>query len=286
MEGHPHRLGTLDEAAGGDVLPAAQHGVELDHPVGDGPARPRVTGGPGLISPTDGRQQAHWQVHTGRATDDMTRSQDDHLWKLAHAERAALAEDLSGLTAGQWRHGTLCRQWDVEEVVAHLTAAASLNRWRWMRSMLGARFRADVHNERRLAEHRSGTPSETLDRFRAIIGSTTAPSGHTPAYLGEVVVHAQDIRRPLGLPRTPAIEALTPVAAFLARRDFAVPSRTAVAGLDLRADDGPFAAGTGPLVTGSTLALVMSMAGRAPYVDELDGPGVPTLRTRIQGTTG
>ena len=220
----------------------------------------------------------------GRASGDMARSRDDHLWALAHAERTALAEDLSGLNAEQWRHGTLCGQWDVEEVVAHLTAAASLNQWRWVRSMLGARFRVDVHNQRRLVEHLGSTPAETLDRFRAVIGSTTAPSGHTPAYLGEVVVHAQDIRQPLGLPRTPDVAALTPVADFFARRNFAVASRTAVAGLQLRADDGPFATGTGPLVTGSTLALVMSMAGRAPYLDQLDGPGVPTLRARVDGT--
>jgi uncharacterized protein (TIGR03083 family) len=201
-----------------------------------------------------------------------------------HAERTALGEDLSGLNAEQWRHGTLCGQWDVEEVVAHLTAAASLNQRRWVRSMLGARFRADVHNQRQLIEHRGNTAAETLDRFYSIIDSTTAPSGHTPAYLGEVVVHAQDIRQPLGLPRTPGVDALTPVADFFARRDFTVASQTTVAGLQLRADDGPFATGKGPLVTGTTLALVMSMAGRAPYLDQLDGPGVPTLRARVHGT--
>ncbi len=220
----------------------------------------------------------------GRAQIDMASSRDDDLWALAHAERGALAEDLSGLNAEQWRQGTLCGQWDVEEVVAHLTAAASLNQWRWARSMLSARFRVDAHNQRRLVEHQGSTPAETLDRFRAIIGSTTAPSGHTAAYLGEVVVHAQDIRHPLGLSRTPDVDALTPVAEFFARRDFTVASRTAVAGLQLRAGDGPFATGTGPLVTGSTLALVMSMAGRAPYLDQLDGPGVATLRTRVHGT--
>jgi uncharacterized protein (TIGR03083 family) len=214
----------------------------------------------------------------------MARSRDDHLWALAHAERAALAEDLSGLDAEQWRHNTLCGRWDVEDVVAHLTAAASLNQWGWVRSMLGARFRVDVHNQRRLVEHRGNSPAETLERFRALIGSTTAPSGHTPAYLGEVVVHAQGIRQPLGLSRTPDVDALTPVADFFVQRDFTVASRTTVAGLQLRADDGPFATGTGPLVTGSTLALVMSMAGRAPYLDQLDGPGVPTLRARVQGT--
>jgi hypothetical protein len=98
-------------------------------------------------------------------------------------------------------------------------------------------------------------------------------------------VHAQDIRQPLGLVRTPSVDALTPVADFFARRDFTVSSRTHVSDLQLRADDGPFAAGTGPLVTGSTLALVMSMAGRVSYLAELDGPGVPTLRSRLQATT-
>jgi uncharacterized protein (TIGR03083 family) len=214
----------------------------------------------------------------------MARPQDDELWTLAHSERAALAEELAGLGAEQWRHDTLCGEWDVEQVVAHLTAAASLNQWQWLRSMLGARFRPDVHNQRRLSEHCGSTPAETLDRFRAVITSTTAPSQHTPAYLGEVVVHAQDIRQPLGLARTPSIEALTPVADFFAQRNFTVASHTHAADLQLRADDGPFAAGTGPLVTGPTLALVMSMAGRVPYLAELDGPGVPALRSRLQAT--
>jgi uncharacterized protein (TIGR03083 family) len=217
----------------------------------------------------------------------MARTRYDQLWALVHAERAALADDLAGLDAGQWQHDTLCGEWDVEQVVAHITAAASLNQRQWLASMLGARFRPAVHNQRRLAEHLGRTPAETLDQFRAVITSTTAPSGHLPAYLGEVVVHAQDIRQPLGLARTPSIDALTPVAEFFAQRDFAVPSHTQVANLHLMADDGPFAAGgpTSPLVTGSTLALVMSMAGRTAYLAELDGPGATTLRSRLKEST-
>ena len=215
----------------------------------------------------------------------MAKPRHDRLWALAHAERAALADDLSGLSAEQWRHRTLCGKWDVEEVVAHLTAAASLGQWKWLRSMAGARFRPAVHNQRRLAEHRGSTPAATLDRFRAILESTTAPSAHIPAYLGEVVVHAQDVRHPLGLLRTPSLEALTPVAEFFAHRNFAIPSRSHIADLELRSDDGPFVAGRGPLITGSTVALVMGMAGRPAFLDELRGPGVQLLRARIQGAT-
>ena len=216
-------------------------------------------------------------------------SDEETLWALVHAERAKLAADLADLDEDQWQHGTLCGEWTVEQVLAHLTAAASLNQRQWVRSMIAARFRPEVHNQRRLAEHLGATPAQTLQGFRAVITSSTAPSAHTAAYLGEVVVHAQDIRQPLGLPRPPGIDALIPVAEFFASRDFTVPSRTTMEGLQLRATDAPFAAGYGLLVTGPILALVMSIAGRTAYLDQLAGPGASMLQTRIrtsQGTAG
>ena len=203
------------------------------------------------------------------------------LWTMAHSERAALAEDLAGLDEEQWAGRSLCERWTVEEVVAHLTAAASIGPWRWMRSVFGARFDFDEHNARRLAEHRGATPAETLDRFRAIITSSTAPFGHPAAWLGEVIVHAQDIRHPLGLSGRPSATAATEVAEFYASRNFTVNSRTAIEGLRVEATDGPFATGTGPLVSGSTVALVMAMAGRAEYCEELEGAGAAILRSRL-----
>jgi uncharacterized protein (TIGR03083 family) len=204
----------------------------------------------------------------------------DALWSAVHAERAALADDLAGLDDAQWAQPSLCGRWVIEEVVAHLTAAASIGPLRWFASALGARFDFDLHNARRLAEHRGATPADTLERFRGVIPSTTSPLGPTAAWLGEVVVHAQDIRRPLGLLRTPPVDVVTPVAEFFARRDFAVRSRSAVNGLRLEATDGSFATGAGPLVSGTTLALTMAMAGRGAYCDNLAGPGVPELRAR------
>ncbi|WP_348537495.1 maleylpyruvate isomerase family mycothiol-dependent enzyme [Nocardia carnea] len=205
------------------------------------------------------------------------------IWAAIHRERAALADELAELTPDQWASPSLCGQWTVEEVVAHLTAAASIGRWRWIRSMAGARFDGDLHNQRRMLEYRGSGPDETLARFRTVVTSTIAPSGHTPAWLGEVVVHGQDIRRPLGLSGTPALAAVTEVARFFAAHDFTVSGRTVRKGLHLIATDGPFEIGTGPEVRGSTLALVMAMAGRAEYSAELTGPGVPVLRSRIAG---
>ena len=143
------------------------------------------------------------------------------LWSAAHAERAVLADDLASLDLAQWAQPSLCGRWVIEDVVAHLTAAASIGPLRWFASVIGARFDFDLHNDRRLAEHRGVTPAETLKRFRQVVTSTRSPLGPTAAWLGEVVVHAQDIRRPLELPRTPPIEAVGAVARFYARRDFA-----------------------------------------------------------------
>jgi|GEM_PF-63940 len=200
------------------------------------------------------------------------------LWAMTHAERAALAEDLAELDDSRWAQQSLCGRWTVQEVVAHLTAAASTGRLRWLVSVLGARFDFDKHNDRRLAEHRGTSTAETLERFRAVRTSTTAPTGHTAAWLGEVLVHAQDIRQPLGIPREPSIAAATEVARFFAGRNFTVPSRSMIKGIRLEATDGPFSAGTGPVVSGTTIALIMAMAGRTAYLDDLTGPGVPTLR--------
>jgi uncharacterized protein (TIGR03083 family) len=207
----------------------------------------------------------------------------DDLWAMIHAERAALADDLAALDDAAWRAPSLCSGWDVEDVVAHLTAGASLGRWAWLRSIVAARFDADRHNAHRMAEHRGATPAETLARFRAIVPSTVAPSGHTAAWLGEVVVHGQDVRTPLGIATTPSLEAVTEVARFFTGRDFTVNSRSTVTGLRLEATDGPFAHGDGPEVRGSTLALTMAMAGRVAFCDELRGDGLTVVRDRLRG---
>lgn len=212
---------------------------------------------------------------------DRTTTRD--LWAAVHAERAALVDQLSTLDDEQWAAPSLCGRWSVREVVAHLTAAASVGRVRWLASVLGARLDFDLHNQRRLAEHLGTSPQDTLAGLRRVVTSTTAASGHTPAWLGEVVVHGQDIRRPLGLPVTTPPERAEAVARFFVSRDFTVPSRTTSAGLRLRADDGALDVGSGPEVVGPTLALTMVLAGRAAFLEDLSGPGVPTLAGRLDG---
>jgi uncharacterized protein (TIGR03083 family) len=115
----------------------------------------------------------------------------------------------------------------------------------------------------RLAEHMGATPAETLARFRGVITSTTKPPLPVVAMLGETIVHGEDIRRPLGIERDYPVTTLTTVADYYQGPDLPVLARRRVRDLRLTATDGPFAAGVGPRVSGTTLALIMAMAGRA-----------------------
>jgi uncharacterized protein (TIGR03083 family) len=204
------------------------------------------------------------------------------LSEIQDRERSALVDDLRTLTSEQWRSPTLCDTWDVEDVVAHLGAASLLSTWGWIRSIVGARFDSDVHNRRRLEEFRGATPVATLERF-AETGPIGLPSKESPAGLGELVVHAEDIRRPLGLRHEPDAEGLLAVARFFAAKDFAVNSRSLVKGLRLIATDADFRSGSGPEVGGPLLSLVMAMAGRPAVLDDLNGEGVPVLSRRTAG---
>lgn len=208
----------------------------------------------------------------------------ERLSTIQAREHAALVADLRTLTPEQWRSPTLCDGWVVEEVVAHLGAASTLGPLRWLRSMIGARFDPDVHNQRRLEEFLGATSGVTLERF-AGTGTIRLPFRESPGGLGELIVHAEDIRRPLGLVHAPDPAGLTAVARFFATRDFAVNSRQQVKGLHLVASDADFDAGRGPVVEGPLLSLVMVMAGRPAALPDLHGDGVPELRRRLGQTS-
>ncbi|MFF5159914.1 maleylpyruvate isomerase family mycothiol-dependent enzyme [Streptomyces sp. NPDC000348] len=208
------------------------------------------------------------------------RNRETGVWPLIRAERAALAADLAALTDEQWETPSLCAGLTVREVLAHLTAGASLNTVRWLAGVIRCRFDFDKQVAVRLAEQLGATPGETLERFRRVVPSTTKPALPAIAVLGETIVHGEDIRRPLGIRRDHPVEVVTKVAEYYRGTDLVVVAKGRIGGLRLVADDGPFATGSGPLVSGRTLALIMAMTGRAAYCDDLDGDGVELLRSR------
>lgn len=101
--------------------------------------------------------------------------------------------------------------------------------------------------------------------------SKTSPPGPKPTWLGEVVIHAEDIRRPLGIPHRYPPETLRKVADFFKGSNALIGAKNRVAGLTLRATDQDWSNGSGPAVEGPLLPLVMAMTGRKEHVDDLTG---------------
>jgi uncharacterized protein (TIGR03083 family) len=202
------------------------------------------------------------------------------LWTLIAAERGALADDLAGLTPGQWASPSLCSDWTVRDIVAHLTSAASTSPAAFFAQFAQAGFNFDKYANAGISRRLGADTDATLAGFRAVQGSRTSPPGPKPTWIGEVVVHAEDIRRPLGIAHGYDPDAVREAADFYKGSNTLIGAKNRIAGLALKATDQNWSTGTGPAVEGPLLSLVVAMTGRSAPVDDLTGEGVETLRSR------
>jgi uncharacterized protein (TIGR03083 family) len=202
------------------------------------------------------------------------------VWPAVHAERKALAADLDGLGEDAWATPSLAADWTVRDVLAHMTAAATLTPGSFFTQLAGSGFRFERLQAKGISEHRGASPADTLAGFKQVIDATTGPPGPTDTMLGETVVHAEDIRRPLGITYPYPTEDVVRVADFFKKSNLLIGTKRRIAGLSLEATDADWRHGTGPTVSGPMLSLLMAMTGRKAVLDDLSGEGVATLRTR------
>jgi uncharacterized protein (TIGR03083 family) len=124
------------------------------------------------------------------------------------------------------------------------------------------------------------SPADTLANFESVLTSVKHPPGPTATWLGETIVHSEDIRRALGIKHAYPADAVVTVADFYKGSNLLIGSKNRIAGLTLRATDADWSHGTGPEVKGPVLSLVLAMTGRTVADDDLAGDGVATLRSR------
>jgi uncharacterized protein (TIGR03083 family) len=202
--------------------------------------------------------------------------------RLAREERADFASFLATLSPQQWRAPTLCAGWRVRDVVAHVISYDGLGARGVLALAVGGRLHLGRVNAIALARYDTCSPEQLLE----LLADHLAPRG-VPAVLGgrvglvEGLIHHQDIRRALKLPRAIPPERLLPAlrVALIAPDIGLWRSR----GVRLVATDLGFSAGVGPQVRGAAEALLMAIAGRRGVVGELSGPGQGKLAGRIGG---
>jgi uncharacterized protein (TIGR03083 family) len=161
-----------------------------------------------------------------------------------------------------------------------MTSTASLTPPAFVGKLIGSGFSFDKVQEGGVAGHRGSSPADTMARFEAVMTWTKHPPGPTDTWLGETIVHSEDIRRPLGIEHRYPTEAVVRAADFYKGSNLLIGSKKRIEGLTLSATDTEWSHGTGPEVAGPILALVMAMTGRKEALDDLTGDGVATLRSR------
>ena len=180
---------------------------------------------------------------------------------------------------------SLCTDWTVRRVVGHLNASARLTTGKFVGAFVRSGFSLNRFANDQIDKNLGPGNVATLANFRAVQDLRTSPPGPTQAWLGEVLVHAEDIRRPLGIAHPYPADALLEAAEFYKGSNALIGTRSRISGLSLMATDAEFRHGSGDEVAGPMLSLLMAMTGRASACEDLSGPGVQTLRSRGQLST-
>ena len=199
----------------------------------------------------------------------------------AVGERAELVELLESLSDDEWCAPTLCSEWTVHDVVAHLVSYDDLSPAGTAELAVRGRFWPDRMNAVGVARLADRDPADLVRHLR----EHPRPSGFVAAMGGAValvdtLIHQQDLRRPLGRPRQIPDQRVRFALGF-AYTAPVVRGFWNVRGTRVSAPRVDWAAGRGPLAEGEAEAVLMVVAGRRGVVEELSGPGTARLRRRL-----
>ena len=200
------------------------------------------------------------------------------------AERLDLSNYLDTLSPAEWAAPSLCEQWSVREVVAHLTIPTRATVPFVIRGAIRARGNPHRMNDLQAKERAAAySPAQLLAQLRETAGSRRRmPLSASIDPLNDILVHGQDIARALG--HTRPMPAATAVAVLEAVRNNAFHGGpTRLAGLRLIATDAAYAVGQGEELRRTGGALLLAAMGRAAALTDLSGPGVAVLSARLAG---
>ena len=179
-------------------------------------------------------------------------------WDIAAQSRRDFADMIEGLSEEQLGAATLCDGWTARDVAGHVVSFTQMSMPTMFLSMLKGGFNVD----------KAWTANATKS-FPPELTTT------------DVVVHTQDIRRPLGLDGAPSEAAIREALDFCTahkKGKLQVPSKD-IAGLRLEASDIDWSWGEGKQVSGPAEAILMAI-NRRDTRSELTGDGVSSLPVR------
>ncbi|MCY9786697.1 maleylpyruvate isomerase family mycothiol-dependent enzyme [Nocardiopsis sp. EMB25] len=203
-------------------------------------------------------------------------------WRFIEAERRGIADLLDGLSEERLDGPSLCADWRIRDVAAHLACVTEPSTpLHEAGSAVSDGESFHELNRTSAVDFADELGSGLADFIRERAGSRLLPAltDHRNT-LFDVLVHGQDIAVPLGIPRTMPVEAARAAADQVWAIGFPFSARERLRGLRLTAEDTDWTVGEGTEVRGPMQALLMTLTGRTVCLDRLTGPGAPEVADR------
>lgn len=203
-------------------------------------------------------------------------------WPMIEADRRALGAYLAGLSPDEWNRPSLCSDWSVADVAAHMLGIPTVSKGATFLTFLGSGFNLGKFSDKVIARIRSEkSPEELATTMSAAAGSRNVPLGLKPmGVLAETLVHSGDISEGVGRPLAFPPDHYAAGLDYLKDAQPVLGCKERIAGLRLQATDVDWSHGDGPAVQGTAQHLAMAVTGRKAVLDHLTGDGVATLRSR------
>jgi uncharacterized protein (TIGR03083 family) len=182
-----------------------------------------------------------------------------------------------GLTSPQWESASLCEGWSVGDVVIHVANHIHRSSINPIISTARAGFSPERAARIVLEQNRGRSQEDVIEWLDQPLETRSL------VQLNEMMIHQQDVRRPLGLVRDIPPDRVTAALAFALSRKGNVAvagARKRADGLRLVADDVAWSFGAGDEVHGPAEAILMAVNGRGSASRDLSGDGVSTLSSR------
>lgn len=207
--------------------------------------------------------------------------------ELAIEEHAAFVSLVQGLVAEQWDRPSLCAGWTVRDVIIHV--AGHVHHSPTPHERIGflwrSRFKLADAIELDQQRHRGRTNQDLAGWLAAPLPlDAKRLEFDTRIQLAELVIHQQDIRRALDLPRDIDDEVLRLLLDAGQTRLGSVAvagARKRSRGMKLTATDIEWSSGDGPEVQGPAEAILLTLNGRTDALPDLTGDGLPELGKRL-----
>ena len=202
------------------------------------------------------------------------------------ANRRLAADFFDTLTEEQLDAQSLCAAWTVREVLAHLAMPLRMGLGHLLVRIVRARGSVNRASEAVAAELAQLPVSDLTATLREHADKRVPAPGVGPmGQLTDGCVHLRDCARPLGLSHDVALDDWRMVLDWLPSRQasLGVVPRGRLDGLSLRATDQDWSGGSGAEVAGPSEAIAMAVSGRRVALEDLSGPGLQVLSTRVRG---